>query len=186
MPSHEAIADVFEVFSLAGLQGGPQPGLHTERMIEVWARVLRVLSDDDVRVRADQLLARTTNRWWPVPGELMQMPGNGGGPVVLSEEVRKRMQKRADEIAGELWAEVVLPLARRGAGMPEGPMCEDEAEEEAVREGLRAIGGLRTVGALETDSRGMFEKRALFLGSASAVLRGRWGKRVRVVGGSGN
>lgn len=180
MPSEDCIREVFRDWVLAGVRSGPTSEEHVDRMAAIWARVLP-LGDEDFRTRADQWLARAAEPWWPLPGAIMQMPGNGVGPVVLSDEVRKRMQKRADEIAGELWAEVVLPLARRGAGLPEGPTCEDEAEEEAVREGVRAVGGLRAVGALEVDSRAMAEKRALFVGSAAAVLRGRWGRKFRVV-----
>lgn len=181
MPSDDAIREVFRDWVLAGVRQGPATEAHVERMAEIWARVLP-LSDEDFRCRANQWLQRAVEPWWPLPGAIMQMPGLGTGPVLVSEDQVRRMQKRSEEIAGELWAEVVMPLARRGSVTAEGS-CEDEAEEEAVREGLRAIGGLRAVGSLEVDSRAMGEKRAVFLGAAANVLRRKWGgKVVRMVG----
>lgn len=182
MASEEAIRSIFRDWFMVGVAGAPMSEDRIDAMVAVWVRVLAHVRDDDLAVRADQWLTRSTSKWWPIPSEVMQMPGTGKGPVALSDETQKRMQKRAEEIAGELWAEVVLPVARKGAQATQERFCEDETEEEAVREGVRACGGFRRVGGVDAESRAMSEIRGAFLSAAASVLVERWRRKVRVVG----
>lgn len=182
MPSENVIREVFRDWVLVGVRNGPATEAHVDRMVAIWVRMLP-LSDEDFRVRADQWLQRAVEPWWPLPGAILQMPGRGEGPVNVSEDQGRRVQKRSEEIAAELWAEVVIPVVRRRLD-GSAPFCEDEAEEAAVREGMRACGGARAIGALDLESRAMGEKRAVFLASAAGVLRARWGRGgMRVVRG---
>ena len=141
-PHHVAAA--FKLLRANGVKGGPDPADRdlSKLAMRTWLATLGDLTPDDLQAAVMGFLRDSAVcQWWPQPG------------ILLAHVPRRAVSARVDD-ADDAWGETTRQVQQHasriiyggGPGAPPLPWEQgDDDRAEAIRRGLRAIGGPRTI-----------------------------------------